>query len=911
MAGSAVLTVASPWDDVKGFAGGKGRNLYTLSRHGFAVPRWAVLPTGVWTDFVRASGLGSEIDAILKGTGPDTASEKAERIEAALLGRDVGPDTLAGIETAYHCAGGSRVAVRSSGADEDGSSVSFAGQYNTFLNVTGLAAVVEHVKRCWASAYSARCLTYRLSHKLPLDLAGMAVIIQEMVDADKSGVVFTANPISGAKSEIVISSVYGLGEGLVSGAVDADMITIDRTSGRVKEAQPGEKQERYVADGGNGIAARPVEPADSGKLSLSGDEIEAVRAAAEKIEAVFKSPQDIEWSIENGKLKILQARPITTALAADGDSAAAGTVLHEKRVQSAEATIWENSNIIENFSDITSPLTFSFAQEAYWRVHRESCRLNGVPRRLLDQMDDWMRNMLGHHNGRVYYNLLNWYKVIGVTPFYDLNKRMLEFLIGAEEPLDDAVARSQKPYRTSRPAELAIRALGRVLYAWHFATVAWSVNRFVRYFYRVHAKYEAIDYAALPAEEVYGHFRQFRQELLCDWGRMILLEQTIGMSVGLLSVMTKKWLPDAPEWFFFEMLKPDEALESLQPVHRMRAIAETIEHDAELSALVTETAPDKVYDLLRNSDKANAKALLGEVDRYIDAFGYRSVNELKLEAPDMREDPSVFFYMLKSVLGQLRSKRPMAANESAGAYLDAHMRGWRRIAYALVRGKARRCLAARERVRFCRSRAFGSSRRMFKAIGAYAARTGMLTAARDIFYLRLDELTGWFDGVVTHKEALGLIALRQAQEAENRRWEGPGRFVTHGLIATDDYEKHGWRRIDDAAEPALAAGATIELRGTPSCAGVVEGEAQVVTEPRDVGGKILVTYRTDPGWCAVLPSASALLIERGSPLTHVAIVARELNIPTVIQIKDLTKRIKTGMPVKVDGGTGLIQAGGR
>jgi rifampicin phosphotransferase len=904
---SAVLTVATPQKDVEGLAGGKGRNLYTLSTHGFAVPRWGILPISVWTGFLESSGLDVEIKAILGC--PEAVTEKARRIETAIMGKDVGREMLTAIEHAYECAGAGRVAVRSSGADEDGSNVSFAGQYSTFLNIKGLPAVVENVKRCWASAYSERCLTYRISHKLPIDLTGMAVIVQEMIDADKSGVVFTANPISGLKSEIVISSVYGLGEGLVSGAVDADVIRIDRENGRIKEAVPGEKLERYVADGENGVKVCPMEPGDSDKLSLAPNEIEAIRAAAEKIEALFNKPQDIEWSIENGELKILQARPITSALREAGAAAAGGRSV-EKRVEVPEVTIWENSNIIENFSDITSPLTFSFAQEAYWQVHRESCRLNGVPRRLLNQMDDWMRDLLGYHNGRVYYNLLNWYRVIGVTPFYSLNKKMLEFLIGAEEPLDDAVARSQLPYKTSPSNERLIRARGFVLFTWHFMTIATSVNRFVRYFYGAHARYEAIDYESLPAEEVFKHFRQFRQELLSDWGRMILLEQTIGMAVGLLSVLTKKWLPKAPEWLFFEMLKPDETIESLQPVHRMRAIAEMVERDPELSRIINGTEPDKVYDLLGKADKANARALLNEVNQYIDEFGYRSINELKLEAPDLREDPSVFFYMLKSILGQLGSKRPATANESADSYLKANMHGWRRVVYSLVRRKAQRCLAARERVRFCRSRAFGTSRRMFKAIGAYAARTGMLAARGDIFYLRLEELAGWFDGIVPHKEALALIELRKQQEAENRCWEGPGRFESHGLITRDQYEKLGWRRTDMPPEHTLAAGESLELRGTPSCAGIVEGEAQVVTEPRDVGGKILVTYRTDPGWCAVLPSASALLIERGSPLTHVAIVARELNIPTVIQIKDLTKQIQTGMRVKVDGGTGLIQVGG-
>jgi rifampicin phosphotransferase len=158
---SAVLTVATPQKDMEGVAGGKGRNLYTLSTNGFAVPRWAILPIGVWEEFLENSGLGAEIKATLES--PEPEGVKAQRIEAAIVGKDFGREALTAIEYAYQCAGAGRVAVRSSGADEDGSNVSFAGQYNTFLNVKGLPAVAERVKRCWASAYSERCLTYRRS----------------------------------------------------------------------------------------------------------------------------------------------------------------------------------------------------------------------------------------------------------------------------------------------------------------------------------------------------------------------------------------------------------------------------------------------------------------------------------------------------------------------------------------------------------------------------------------------------------------------------------------------------------------------------------------------------------------------------------------------------------------------------
>lgn len=889
------MTTSNTQEQVDTLAGGKGRNLYILEQRGLRIPAWAVLTGGVFREFARRTGLYKQIEETLVDLTAETAEKAFANIERMILDADADSDIVSAIVSAYKHVGLGRVAIRSSGTDEDSDSFSFAGQYNSFLNVSGISAVVEHVLRCWASAFSVRSLGYRLTHGLRLGFIEMSVIIQAMVASEKSGVVFTANPVSRSYEELVISSVYGLGEGLVSGAVDADTIIIDRTSGEIKGTTIGEKQEFYIpVEGACGCEVREVPVHKRKKLSLTEEEIKEIRSEAERIEAIFRCPQDIEWAIANGQVLILQSRAITT--------------IPPKRIKSGSTHIWDNSNIIESYSEITSPMTFSFARDVYHQVFKEHCRLVGVPRAKLAEMDELLRNMLGYHNGYVYYNLLNWYKIIRVPPFYKIRRRIMELSMGVEESLDDETADSLHPFDAgSRLAGMVIRARSALLCAWHLLRIESSVNRFIKEFYRLHSGFESLNYSELPIEKIHAKFLELRREMLRKFGRMILLEQNIVLSIGVLKILTKKWLPDATESFFFQMTKAGDAVESLLPGQRLKKLAEVVQKDKDLSCLLQTTPPKEMYRTLLEEDQTVVKSFLEQVKRYIEDFGYRSLNELKLEEPDLREEPSVFFSMLKNIISQLEVTCTMTQQGTANEYLNNNLHGWKKWVYNSIRGRVSRSLAARERVRFCRTRAFGLARRMIKTIGEDLVRCKLLKSSRDIFYLRLQELFGWFDGTFSSRELGPIIEMRKYQEAENAGLAAPGRFVTEGIISYQDISNCGWRSRSSDDEMVDPADGSLELRGIPCCPGIAEGKALVVSEPLDVAGKILVTYRTDPGWCAILQSASALLVERGSPLTHVAIVARELGVPSIIQIKSLTKKVKTGMNLKVDGGSGIVQ----
>jgi rifampicin phosphotransferase len=875
------LTQASPQAQIEQLAGNKGKSLYRLARHGVPVPHWVILGADWFAAFRRESGVEERIATLLQDFTPGEAGAIARAISEAILACELSAAMRIAIARAHAHIGDVPIAVRSSGVEEDGADFSFAGQFDTFLDVRGLASTIEHVRRCWASAYSERSLRYRHQHRLDIAATEMAVILQRLVPAEKSGVVFTVNPANGNPDEMVLSAVYGLGEGLVSGAVDADTITVDRHTGKKKQVVIGEKRERYE---GRAIHEVPVELRE--RLALDDDEIGRVVATARTLEGALGRPQDIEWCIADGTLWILQSRPVTTPVAR------------------GEFKLWDNSNIVENYPGVTTQLTFTFTQHVYSQVFREFCRLLGVPRKQLREMDGFLGSVLGFLNGRVYYNLLHWYKLSGLAPFQDLGRKMMEVQMGIGERLDLAnFAARIAPYTVGSRSEHAyIRAVTGARFAWYFATLKRNVGKFREFFYGVYDHFDPIDYSSLQADEVYAHYLRFEKELLSRWGMMIALESAIGLSYGLLRRLIKRWMPGAPDWFEVAVIGGMDAIESMAPVHRMAALAEAVRAKPQAEQVIRQTASAEAYAALRYSGEHE---LVANIGRYIADFAYRSKNELKLEEPDLREDPSVLFDMLKAALANSApSVERGGTEERVAELLRNHLNPLQRWIFARARSRVRTAIQARETVRFCRSRAFGVARRMFRAIGEGLARDGVLEAGRDVFHLRLEEIRGCIEGTVSHRELRPLLEQRKRDYAAYREMEDlPPRFVTRGPVAAWLAKPENLAAL--RAVPSADAGAV--LRGIPCSPGFAEGPAKVVQEANEFDGGILVTYRTDPGWVPVFASAQALLVERGSPLTHAAIVAREIGIPTIVQIPGLTKYVKTGMRLKVDAHSGRIE----
>jgi pyruvate,water dikinase len=302
-------------DAAAAIAGGKGASLSRLRRAGFPVPPGFVVCTSAFRMFLDEADGHDFLSARMAQVRADdhgSAAAAAHPIREFILTRPLPSALDDHIRRGYEGLGGSAVAVRSSAVGEDGAAASFAGQHDTFLGIRGADDVARCVRECWASFFTERALFYR-SQKGTLVDPRVAVVVQEMVPADASGVMFTADPVQKRRDRIVIEAVLGLGEGIVSGTVTPDHYEVDRDTGEVVSEFIGLKELAFVYDAEAGrTIEQPIAGGRNAARVLSASDLERLRQLGLRLESFFGGPQDIEWSFRSGELFLLQSRPITT-----------------------------------------------------------------------------------------------------------------------------------------------------------------------------------------------------------------------------------------------------------------------------------------------------------------------------------------------------------------------------------------------------------------------------------------------------------------------------------------------------------------------------------------------------------------------------------------------------------------------
>jgi pyruvate,water dikinase len=872
--------VAFSPDVVGGIAiGGKARALKSLAEAGLPIPPWFVVRTeAFWASL------------------PDTARQRLAR---ATTDEDIGaivaqatPSTevQASIMDAVEklCGDRSLVAVRSSASDEDGVEHSFAGQLETFLFVSP-EEVADRVACVWRSGFSPRILAYRRQHGLALIPAAPAVLVQRMVDARVAGVAFSADPVSGRRGIAVVSAAPGLGTGVVSGECDADTWQVDRY-GAIVARNIVSKRTAHRQDAGSreGVRSEPIAADVAMRPALDDQAVMAVAALARRAERHFGRPQDIEWAHDDNALHLLQSRPITSLVSQpDPDG---------------QLTLWDNSNIVESYSGVTTPLTFSFASEIYEHVYRQFCRMMRVPAAAIARHDQTFRNMLGLIRGRVYYNLLNWYRVLALLPGFTVNRRFMEQMMGVGEGLPDALAEELATRRT----------LDRLVDAAHMANSL--VGLVVHHFLidrRVRAFYARLDEALAPPtppladrrpDELVAHYRDLRDRLLLHWDAPLVNDFFAMIFYGVLRRLAQAWCGDKEGTLQNDLISGQGGLVSAEPAVRLQRLAALARSDATLVALLVNGPVAQIEAAL-----ARQPAFASEYHSYLDRFGERSVNELKLETATLHDDP---LPLLRGI-GRLAQQEASSTAVSGNSLRDAahrrvgealSRRPIRRLTFNWVLRHARARVRDRENLRLERTRLFGRVRRTFLEIGRRFSAVNILSVPRDIFYLEVDEVLAFVEGRSTATSLAALVAIRRREFLEYERLPPPAdRFETRGMV----YHGHAFH---GAALPAMPEGD--ERRGIGCCPGIVRGPVRVVRDPRDVdlGGRaILVAEHTDPGWIMIFPSAMGVLVERGSLLSHAAIVARELGIPGIVSIPGVTRWLKDGDWVQFDGGTGVVR----
>ncbi len=774
----------------------------------------------------------------------------------AFDGDGLRPAARAAVSAALLALGPGPFAVRSSGLEEDGAGAAHAGQFETRLNVRP-ADVIEAGGAVWRSGFTDSLADYRRARRLDPRPQPPAVVVQRMVTPSAAGVAFTADPVSGARGVVVISAIAGLADRLVSGEADGELYRLDR-SGR--------------------ILAAP----EAGVLTAA--QARGIADLAARVEVCCGAPQDVEWAIDADGLWLLQARPITTLPAA---ASAADTAV----------SVWDNSNIVESYPGVVSPLTFTFARSSYGHVYRAFCRLMGVSPATIAAERAAFDTMLGRVHGRLYYNLLGWYRLLSLFPGFVSNRAFMEQMMGVDEPLSPALTRQVAP-----PASGLGRLADQLALARVAAGLAAQGVMLPRTMARFHARLEqalVLSDAAigdLPASALAQEYRRAEASLLERWDAPLINDFLCMIAFGLSRRALEAWAGEAGLALHADMMIGQGDIVSAQPARLIRRMGETVRARPALAQAV---AQGDLSAALADPD------LGPQVKAYLARFGDRCAEELKLESPTLHDDPSSLLAAIAAA-GRGRSVAPApAASEPPQARLRRLFRGRpvrRALAGALLRWTKAR-VRDRENLRFERTRLFGRVRRVMRAGGQRLAEAGALDRADDVFFLTLDEWLGALEGGLVGHELRGLVALRRREDAEDRlRPDPPERFEIAGAFLP------GLSALPDHRIEAGPGGAV--RRGQACCAGVVTARVRVVTDPRTQAlepGEILVARHTDPGWIAVFANAAGVIAERGSLLSHSAIVAREMGVPCVVACKGVATWLRTGDLVRLDGGAGLVE----
>ncbi|MBP7337655.1 PEP/pyruvate-binding domain-containing protein [Niveispirillum sp.] len=866
--------------------GGKGLSLLRLVDWGLPVPPFLVLPATAVASWLEP--LSDRIAARLKATDlddPAQCEDAAKTIGGWILDHPMDPalaaDTLARCRDRF--GPGYRCAVRSSAMTEDGGKDSFAGQLDTYLHV-GEADLLERMRACIASLYGARTLHYRHRRGLAAQEEGIAVVVQQMVPAARAGVVFSMNT-GGNLNEIVVAAAYGLGEGVVADRADSDHYFIARDSRRIHRAVTV-KDTRLDPDPAApwGLRAVPVTGEQRAAAVLSDEEVRRLADLALDLERRQGCPQDIEFAFDaTGTLFLLQARPITTL-----DMAA-----------SADWVILDNANIIESYPGVTLPLGFDFARLAYRHVFAGAARAFGIPAGWIARHAEVFENLLAHLNGRVYYRLDNARRI------------MTQVLtsVASQRAWQDFLGLASLPWPITRPGiAVQIRSGLRLLrlvvgyrrnnhrLASVFQAELHGLRRFV----------DDIDRQETAA--IWSFFEQRSASLFAAWAPTIVNDY-FAMKFHDLLRRQLATLPGADAELGNDLLCGIEGLASEAPFLALLSLKRRIKADPALQSLFTRPAAE-VAARINQGDAAVPPEFRDAWADYLREFGDRTLEELKLERPTLRMRPDLLASLMQNQLASPHDadslrERQRAIRTAAEGRLDKALRRrpLRRWIMGRLLTRARQAVRDREAMRINRARAFGTVKEMFHALGRRMQAAGLLDNPDDVFTLRLDELRA-FARDANHGDRRALVTVRRREAAAQSAYQDmPDRLIFPPGQEPDlrHYARAGHEDGDDGP---------VRRQGLGVSRGMVEAATLALDAPelsQRVSGQILVTRMTDPGWVFLMTQAAGIIAEKGSLLSHTAIIGRELGIPTVVGVKGATSWLRDGGHVRLDGGTGTVE----
>ncbi len=869
-------------------AGGKGVNLGELIEVGFPVPPGFVLNTYAYQSFISTNGFQEELEELVQAvTADDLAScERAAQAIRLLFEQGTIPEEIVrAIAQAYEQLGLGAVAIRSSATTEDLPSASFAGLYESFLNVQTLTDVLLAVRQCWASLWTAQALGYRVRLGIVAQTVCMAVVMQQMVQADISGVLFTVNPVNGVHDEAVINATRGLGEALVTGQITPDIIIVEKTSGRIIQREVGTRSLVGVLSG-NDTNERSMEADGQQRLILTDEQVLHLVRLGERIEKHFGVPQDIEWAIAGEQVFIVQARPITTLATREPVSGSRGMPFppgddgwnREHDLPSQPYDVWTRVNVGENLPYPVTPLT-----ETNFPI------LNGLNNEPPEQQQAQLVRRL---YGRLYFN--EGAMVHSFTEEMGLPASWLHKMWGSR-PRGTVVYQNRfRPLRLLRKLFSLVvgrfkakkkEKMPRHTPEQFFAQIDQWVNAFMH-----------IDLHQLTDRQLWDEgLPLWSKRGAYAWATNLRFSIGAGMNYALLERVVRWWTGKELVQDLVTGLSGVYSAEVGPFLWQMTRMAQ----ESGVQDILLTYEPLKALNYLRSHEEG--RLISEQLAVFLARHGQRCPNELELRNPRWIEAPEQVIELIANYLraGERVDPTTIEAQQQrrtdAVAVVEAKLDAVRRTIFRSLLKRTQRAVMVRDNSRYFMAKFIFPMRTIYAELGRHWAERDWLRQADDIFFLTVEEIESLVKG-----DSLPVLPETLQTRVEQRRLAYEYWFT---VVAPEALGADGAPIIEERELVST-------LKGIPASSGTVRGRARLVQTIQEAmslrSGDILVTTATDPGWTPVFPLVGGIVLEIGGQLSHGAIIAREYGIPAVVNVAGAMRLIQDEQLIEVDGSKGVV-----
>ncbi len=848
-----VIPLGEAHGDAAWRCGPKAAHLSLLKEVGFPVPSGLVVVAEALDLHLEVNGLVERVAALLDTAAelpmaslPGVAAALSELITAVTP-----PDALvAEARSALGPMSGVPLSVRSSSTMEDRPDVTFAGQHDSFLNIISEEGLWEALTWCWASLWSPRALQYMRALDVSPREVRMAVLIQELVPAEKAGVAFTINPTTGADNHVVVSAARGLGEGVVSGQVTPDQVTVQREPRELLEYQAGKQTAAVAPTAGGGTAEVPLTADDKARPVLTEAEaLQVADLALQVEESVRGVPQDVEWAIQGGVVSLLQARPMV--LARPGD----GAVRWESPVPGAH---WRRNWRLGEW--LTEPVTPLFNT---WLVPV-----------LVASREEFGTGEMGWETRRSFSMPQPWFCIVNGY-FYARQDRPAIFGQGTVSPLQ-------------RILERALASKGLL--------ERWQRTYLPGYLERIR-QHQGFDVRRASSRESVALVDTLVREAGEFWYLMAPIGY--GFEESAFNPIYESLVPEGQRAPYTDLFAGFPSL-AMQGQQALYALAQGIKADARTAEWLLGRTPQQAAASLTQLP-AHVQQHLAE---YMEQYGHQVYN-LDIFFPTVGEAPEGTMAAIQSYLRheatspqvamELVARRREQAVRSALDALndDPAAQADLRVAIEGFQANA----AIREEAAFYFQWPWPLMRRATLELGERLAKAGVLSTAEEAFFLEKDELTG---SLATLETGEDVPSLHQVVMGRRRRWEHQRKLDPPGQVPM----------VPEATSARAGAGGRT-MAGQSASPGVGRGPARIVQSPQDMArfakGDILVTRAASPALTPLLLLAAGMVTEAGGGASHSSLLARELGVPAVVNVDNATRAITDGQVVEVDGTRGTVR----